>query len=568
MALATVGLVSAAPTAGAAATTLYSSLPGFTGPVASAATVPAGACFVTITAAGGEGAGGNPNPTGGAGATVTARVPVSAGSVLQVLVGGPGEAPDGGVGGGGGGINGSVHEDGGGGASAVSTGSTPLLVAGGGGGSGEANAGGAAGPIGGNGSPGAGFDPGGGGTSTGVSGGGGFRGGTGGTVTITGAPAGANGGTGGDGNGSAGGGGGGSSTSAAGTAANGGAGGSGSGAGGSGASVGGTGGAGGSPGGNGGPAQTNGGGGGGGAVGVGGGGGGQSGGGGAGYAGGGGAGGADSGGGGGSSFAAPGATAVQYLGPNSGSGQVTITYDPSTDRVLNNPSRGGDRSARVHRVTLIQPGHSTGGEGIGLRTAGRYLRSWSGHPNGSGGVGVCDLNALVTNVGDLPRLLSAVGTPNGDHRVQYQHQIRRDGKPPRSPGRIRLLGFGPEPAEHRRAQRATRLSAALEGLSPIASGQQDSVDSGFAPGYPPAPSPCWRGMARNSIRPGSSVRPMGRQRVRSKSGTLLARSLVARTLPREVAWLRRQTWDDIHQERVASATCSSSSSLVMRSTGC
>src|SRR5687767_9626727 len=77
---------------GAAPTELFSSAtPGFT---ASAATVPAGICFVSISADGGEGgANGLETPlSGGAGANVTARVPVTPGATLSVQVGGAGEA--------------------------------------------------------------------------------------------------------------------------------------------------------------------------------------------------------------------------------------------------------------------------------------------------------------------------------------------------------------------------------------------------------------------------------------------------------------------------------------------
>jgi hypothetical protein len=77
----------AAGPAGAAPTQLFSSsTPGF---VASAATVPTGICFVTVTADGGHG-GDSPSATGGAGATVTARVSVSVGGTLSVMVGGTG----------------------------------------------------------------------------------------------------------------------------------------------------------------------------------------------------------------------------------------------------------------------------------------------------------------------------------------------------------------------------------------------------------------------------------------------------------------------------------------------
>src|SRR5262245_1904845 len=95
--------------ASAAPVSLFSSsTPGF---VANAATVPAGICFVTIAADGGHG-GASTGNAGGVAASVSARVGVTPGSVLSVLVGGagadgvadePGEGAggQGGVGGGG-----------------------------------------------------------------------------------------------------------------------------------------------------------------------------------------------------------------------------------------------------------------------------------------------------------------------------------------------------------------------------------------------------------------------------------------------------------------------------------
>ena len=127
--------------AGAAPATLFSSTtPGV---VASPPVVPAGVCSVTITAEGGRGgAAGVPQVAGGAAASVTARVLVSPGDALHVLVGGAGgnqsedgnASGDGGAGGGGGGGKGG---GGGGGASAIWTAAqVPLVVAGAGGGAG------------------------------------------------------------------------------------------------------------------------------------------------------------------------------------------------------------------------------------------------------------------------------------------------------------------------------------------------------------------------------------------------------------------------------------------------
>ena len=348
-----VGTASAVP----ASTTLFSSTtPG----VATAAPVPGGICSVTITADGGMG-GSNPAPSaalGGAGASVTARIAMSPGDTLNVLVGGvggnavAGVGGDGGIGGGGG-ANGGAS--GGGGASAVWTsGQQPLVVAGAGGGANGGHVGGAGGLLGQPGGNGTNNSTGGtagkGGKANGVGGDGGTGGldagggagggvGTGGTG---GDPANhlTKGGNGGTGDGTVGGGGGsgggdpGNSGVAGGSPAGAGTGGVGP------SGDGGDGGAGVAPGGDGGDAvhATTGSGGAGG-VGFGGGGGGgygpsgSAGGGGAGYGAGGGAAG-DSGGsgGGGSSFVAAGALSQSSaVSARTGNGQVTITYDPVAD---------------------------------------------------------------------------------------------------------------------------------------------------------------------------------------------------------------------------------------------
>jgi hypothetical protein len=346
-------LVWAVPAAAAPAELFSSSTPAFT----SSSPVPAGICFVTITADGGHGGGGE-GDNGGKGASVIARVPVTPGETLAVQVGGAGTdgtdvtAPSqGGIGGGGGG---TIFDDGGGaGASAVSDSSGVLVVAGGGGGGGPGDLGGLGGDAGtlttaaGTGvglAPGSGAVYGGSG-ATGAGGAGGtfnpvddifFGGGGGGGVTAGGGgPGGTSGGGGGGGDGTVGGGGGGAGTSLGGGA--GGNGGTGndvgqSGSGGVGFASGGTGNDSGGDGGSGPPIFSGAGGGGGGGIGFGGGGGGMldGGGGGAGYGGGGG--GAIGGGGGGSSFAAPSATSTSSsASTRTGDGQVTIAYDPATD---------------------------------------------------------------------------------------------------------------------------------------------------------------------------------------------------------------------------------------------
>src|SRR5690349_11117558 len=142
--------------AAATPTTLFSS--STPGVAASPPQVPAGVCAVTITAEGGRGGvyTSNPNPVpGGPGAAVTARVAVTPGATLHVLVGGAGGdgggedgtlSGDGGIGGGGGGGGGAP---GGGGASVVWTSDlVPLVVAGAGGGSNPGFSGGAGGLLG------------------------------------------------------------------------------------------------------------------------------------------------------------------------------------------------------------------------------------------------------------------------------------------------------------------------------------------------------------------------------------------------------------------------------------
>ena len=131
-------------------TTLFSSsTPGFT---ASAASVPLAICFVTVSASGG--AGGGSDVAGGTGATVTARLLVTPGEALDVVVAGSGGIDSSGVGGqggfgGGGGGNGPGGGGGGGGASVVTTSAgTPLVVAGGGGGAADGITPGNAGTLG------------------------------------------------------------------------------------------------------------------------------------------------------------------------------------------------------------------------------------------------------------------------------------------------------------------------------------------------------------------------------------------------------------------------------------
>jgi hypothetical protein len=348
------GLVATVGPAGAAPTQLFSSTgPGY---AEDAATVPAGICFVTVDAAGGEG--GATAATPGLGAHVVARVPVTPGAALDVLVAGAGGdgggavAGGGGVGGGGGGAASSIggpRGGGGGGATAVSTGGSPLVVAGGGGGAGgglsAAIPGGNAGAVGSNGA--AGGNGGSGGSATGDGGNAGESGGGGGGVDAGGTAT-TLGGAGGAGTGLVGGGGG------SGTVNPGGAGGAGTGAGG-GSVSGGAGGAGSAPGGNGGASGDESGGGGGGSVGVGGGGGGRvsdAGGGGAGYGGGsGGPGGPFAGGGsGGSSFAVTDATLSTNVVDHAGDGALTITYDPDTDACPPEPVFQPDGAFNVARI--------------------------------------------------------------------------------------------------------------------------------------------------------------------------------------------------------------------------
>jgi cysteine-rich repeat protein len=348
---ATVAVVAPAPGAGAVSgpVTLFTSeAPGF---VASAATVPADVCFVTITADGGHGGDtfdhGRPFGGGGAAAQVSARVPVAPGDVLSTEVGGAGGdaepfdnpvSGDGGAGGGAGGGNANGASAGGGGASAASSASSPVLVvAGGGGGASQNRSGGTGGlPTGGDAAGGA---PGAGGLSSGVGGAGGVapsygtQGGGGGVSSGGDAHGGT--GTGPSSIPSVGGGGGGGTNNDQPTGGAGGDAGSiGTGQGGAASEParGGNGGAGNSSGGNGGTGSLSGSaGGGGGGIGFGGGGAGIAGGGGGGFGGGGG-GGYVSGGGGGSSHVISTATSSSYVASaRTGDGQVTITYDPATD---------------------------------------------------------------------------------------------------------------------------------------------------------------------------------------------------------------------------------------------
>jgi len=311
-------------------TLFSSSTPGFTDSLLTA--VPPTICAVTITASGGQG-GDTLDAPGGDAASVTATVPVTPGSPLDVEVGGAGASDGaGGIGGGGGGGGGSFA-GGGGGASAVSSSSTPLVVAGGGGGGSTTQegvaSGGAAGTLGSPGATGGAAlgDGGSGGSSSGDGGyGGGGDAGGGGGVAINGGGATLFAGPGGGGNGSVGGGGGGADP------------GTGGGVGGAPGQTGisgagdDSGGVGDDSGGNGGTSAFGGGGGGG--VGFGGGGGGSflDGGGGAGYGGGGGGAGGAAGGGGGSSYVTASVIGTPTSSNTStGNGSVTITYDPATD---------------------------------------------------------------------------------------------------------------------------------------------------------------------------------------------------------------------------------------------
>ena len=122
---------------GVPVTLFSSSTPGFS----DTTVVPDTICAVTITASGGQGGGGGFELLpGGDAASVTATVPVTPGTALDVEVGGAGGAGDpsleiggvGGIGGGGGGGPARFPAGGGGGASAVSSSEIPLVVAGGG----------------------------------------------------------------------------------------------------------------------------------------------------------------------------------------------------------------------------------------------------------------------------------------------------------------------------------------------------------------------------------------------------------------------------------------------------
>ena len=119
-------------------------------------TVPVGMTELVFTATGASG-GGAGNNSGGNGALVTATLPVTAGDVLQIRIGGPGGAAadgtggPGGVNGGGAGANGDCStrggSGGGGGYTAVfgPDGTTPLVIAGGGSGANTSRLGVAAG---------------------------------------------------------------------------------------------------------------------------------------------------------------------------------------------------------------------------------------------------------------------------------------------------------------------------------------------------------------------------------------------------------------------------------------
>jgi hypothetical protein len=152
---------------------------GFTTPGTYTWTVPDGLTSISIVATGGGGGGGgmsgpNVGPAGGAGAVVTGTLSVTAGQVLDLVVGGGG-----GAGANGPSVSGGYYYGaggGGGGSSNVDAGSNTQIIAGGGGGGGSNN-GGAGGNAGGTGGTG-----GNGGGSYAGSGGGGGSGGTGGVA--------------------------------------------------------------------------------------------------------------------------------------------------------------------------------------------------------------------------------------------------------------------------------------------------------------------------------------------------------------------------------------------------
>jgi hypothetical protein len=148
-------LLTSSPTVASAAITTSYTTPG-----ESTFSVPAGVTTITVDATGGQGGAGSNDADceGGAGALVTATLPVTAGQILYVEVGGGGDDPGvlsvgdvgGGVNGGGaGGADGGGGGGGGGGGASdirtlpASAGLTPtdsrLLVAAGGGGGGEGN---------------------------------------------------------------------------------------------------------------------------------------------------------------------------------------------------------------------------------------------------------------------------------------------------------------------------------------------------------------------------------------------------------------------------------------------
>ena len=140
--VASVGLLSAAPPAGAApsctGTTTVTCTFSFTGDTQSF-TVPSGVTRLTIDVRGAQGGGVAPDVKGGLGGEATQTIPVTPGAVLQVRVGGMGaDAFNGAAGGFNGGGNGTRENGGGGGGASEVEG---LIVAGGGGGGGNQTAG-------------------------------------------------------------------------------------------------------------------------------------------------------------------------------------------------------------------------------------------------------------------------------------------------------------------------------------------------------------------------------------------------------------------------------------------
>jgi hypothetical protein len=175
----------------------------FTTPGSYTWTVPDGLSSVSIVATGAGGGGGglsgaSPGSVGGAGAVVTSTLSVTAGEVLDLVVGGGGQAGSNGIGGACG------PGGGGGGSSNVDAGSSDQIIAGGGGGAGPGVCGGSAG-----GSAGGAGGAGGNGANGAGGGGGGGSGGTGGAggsiFSFGGPPFGSSGGNGNGGGGGAGG---------------------------------------------------------------------------------------------------------------------------------------------------------------------------------------------------------------------------------------------------------------------------------------------------------------------------------------------------------------------------